>query len=373
MSQNRKIRVLIVAFNDLGIGGIQTLILTVTRQLKDEISTDAVVFTDKPAYFDEEFQTYGRIFRCPHYEGNSIFKRKIDYYIRYFRIKNNIYKIIKENGPYDVVHSHTFFEAAPCMAAAKKAGVPIRIAHSHNTAVKTEKITPRYLIQEIYRRIYRRIIVKNATNLIGCSQAAVDYLFGKGIGKPIYNSINVEKFSPSLYPSEEHTELRLIHVGNFVQQKNHLFLLDIFKAILAKRHDVHLTLIGRKDSYFELVLKKIKDEGLEKHITILPNDSNVAEAMSKVDFFVFPSLFEGFGNVMIEAQAMGLKCFASTAVPEDTNCGLAKYIPLEAGADVWADAILKESSVGTEKHPADISRFTEKHFAEQFWRIYRGE
>ncbi len=373
MMQDNKLKVLSIMFNDLGIGGIQSQQMVLVRQLKDLVSMDAVVFTSKSSYFEEEYLQYGKIFRSPNYEGENSFRKKIDYYIRYSRIKKNIYKIIKENGPYEAVHIHAFFESAPCAAAAKKANVPIRIIHSHNTAIKLNKKPFSYCIKELYRKIYRKIILKNGTHFVACSRAAADYLFGTGIGTPIYNSVNIARFNPSLYPCESQNKLRLIHVGNFTPQKNQLFLLDVLKSIISKHPSTHLTLIGRKDAYFDMVEEKIKKHRLEPYVTILPNNTNVAEALSQADFFVFPSAFEGFGNVMLEAQAMGLKCFASTEVSEETNCGLATYIPLNAGADVWADTILKAFEIGVEKRPADMSRFTEENFAGQFLKIYRGE
>lgn len=368
----RKIRILRIAFNDLGHGGIQSRIMVVSEQLKDKIDQDIIVFSSKPAFYDEEFQKYGRIFRCPNYEGKSKFRKQIDYYIRYRRIKKQVYRILKEQGPYDVVHSHTFFEAAPCLAAAKKAGIPVRIAHSHNTAMPDKHKFPLKQLAEIYRRKYRKIILKNATHMLGCSQAAADYLFGKGKGRPVYNSVNCDKFNLNDYPKKDWTELRLIHVGNFLPQKNQLFLVDMFEELKKIKPDAKLIMIGRKGEYLDCVLKKIESKNLGDSISILPHDSNVAEELAKADYFVFPSQFEGFGNVMLEAQAMGLKCFASTEVTTEVDCGLTTFYELERGAKYWAEQIAEYyDKCGAEKHPADMSKFTEENFANEFYEIYK--
>lgn len=368
----KKIRVLRIAFNDLGHGGIQSRILVVAEKLKEDIEEDIIVFNSQPAYYDKEFEKYGRIFRCPNYEGKSKFRKQIDYYIRYNRIKKDVMRILKEYGPYDVVHSHTFFEAAPCLAAAKKMGVPVRIAHSHNTAMPDKRKFPLKQLSEIYRRVYRKIILKNATDLIGCSQAAADYLFGPGKGRPIYNCVNCEKFNLKDYPQKDWTELRLIHVGNFLPQKNQLFLIDVFEKILKVKPDAKLTLIGRPSEYLECVLKKIEEKQLKEKVAILPHDSNIAEELAKADYFIFPSQFEGFGNVMLEAQAMGLHCFASTEVTSEVDCGLTTFYPLSLGAEVWAKNIIEHfDQNGADKHPADMSRFSEDAFAKEFLRIYK--
>ena len=368
----RKLRVLQIAFNDLGLGGIQKVMLVSARNLKDCVDGDVVVFSSKTAYHDEEFEKYGRIFRVPHYEGKSKLLSRIDYYIRYGRIKRAIYKILKEHGPYDVVHSHTFFEAAPCLAAAKKAGVPVRIAHSHNTAMEDRRGFPLKQLSEIYRRRYRRIIHKCATDMIGCSRAACDYLFGNGCGVPVYNSVDCSKFNPKDYPKKNWDDLRLIHVGNFLPQKNQPFLIDVFFELLKLKPDCHLTMIGRQHEYVSKVEEKIATLGIAEKITILPHDTSVPAALAASDYFVFPSVFEGFGNVMLEAQAMGLRCFASTEVTAETDCGLAEFIPLSDGAEAWARRIFDYyNEFGTDKHPADMSRFSEDAFAAEYLKIYK--
>lgn len=368
----KKIRLLRIAFNDLGHGGIQSRIIAVTRQLKDYVDSDIVVFSSKEAYYDHEFLKYGRIIRLPHYEGSSKLRMRLDYYIRYFRIKKGIYKILIEYGPYDVVHSHSFFEAAPCLAAAKKAGIPIRIAHSHNTALRYSKVTFLKSLKELHRTIYRYIIRKNATHMIGCSQAAADYLFGKGYGFPIYNCVDLEKFNLNLYSIRKRSHLQLIHVGRYSVQKNQLFLLDVMKCIVEYLPDAKLTLIGHGDVYRDAVIKKIADLGLGDLVVMKPHDTDVAFEMANSDYFVFPSSYEGFGNVLLEAQAIGLRCFVSTEVTPEVDCGLLTFIDLAEGAQKWADIIVSYyKKVGTEKHPADMTRFSEEKFAQQFLSIYR--
>lgn len=368
----RKIRVLSIAFNDLGHGGIQSTIMVAAEKLKNDIDEDIIVFSSKPAYYDQEFEKYGRIFRCPNYEGDSWFRKRLDYYIRYFRIKRNVLRIINKYGPYDVVHSHSFFEAAPCMAAAKKAGVPVRIAHSHNTAAPDQHRFPIRQINELYRCIYRYIILRDSTVQVGCSRAAADYLFGQGRGRVIYNCVNYSDFTPEQFSYKNWQELRLIHVGNYLPQKNQLFLVEVFYYLQKYKPDSHLTMIGRPSDYMYKVQEKIHKLGIEEKIDMLPHSSNIPLELSKADYFLFPSSFEGFGNVMLEAQAAGLHCFASTEVTTETNCGLATYLPLNLGAEKWAEAILEfYKQNGTKKKKVDMSRFSEDTFAEAFLKLYR--
>ena len=368
----RKLRVLQVAFNDLGLGGIQNVMMVTVRRMSEFADCDAVVFTSKPSHHEQEFEKYGRIFRVPHYEGKSALRSRLDYYIRYNRVKRAIYKILKENGPYDVVHSHTFFEAAPVLAAARKAGVPVRIAHSHNTARADERGFPMKQLAEAYRRRYRKIILKNATDLVGCSRAAGDYLFGKDRGVVIYNSVDCSKFNPKDYPERNWEELRLVNVGNFVTQKNHPFLIDVFVELLKLKPDCHLTMIGRETELTDKIRARVRELGIEDKVTVLPHNTSVPLALATSDYFLLPSLFEGFPLVMLEAQSMGLHAFVSANITREVDFGLVDFIPLSDGAAAWAKRIYDYyNTSGVEKKPTDMSRFSEESFASQFLEIYK--
>lgn len=364
-------KVLLIAFNDMGHGGIQGVIMTIVSHLSPKIDFDLVVWSNETGYFDSEFKKHGKIIYCHHYEGSNSIVKKLDYFTRYFRIKRTIYQVIKENGPYDVVHCHKFFECAPCLAAAKKAGVPIRIAHSHNTAMKPKHYTASYWIKQIYNAMYRYIIRKNATAMIGCSQQAADYLFGVGYGYPVYNAIDLKSFDPTRYPNNKHEGLRLVHVGNFNEQKNQLFLVDVFAELVKLCPNSHLSMIGQDSAYCREVRKKISKLELSDRVSILPHDSDIPFELSGSDCFVFPSAFEGFGNVLIEAQAMGLTCFVSTEVTREADCGLLSFLSLNAGAKEWATTIVSQyHKTGFMKNYVDMSRFTLEKSSEIYLSLY---
>lgn len=369
-----KLKLLRIAFNDLGHGGIQSQFVNVTKRLINEVDTDLIVWSSASAFYDEDFSKYGRVIYCPHYEGKSVMRRKLDFYTRYFKVKRDVYRVIKENGPYNAVHCHKFFECAPCLAAAKKAGIPIRIAHSHNTALPNVKRDFTYYLKQLYYSIYRRIIRKNATVMIGCSQQAADYLFGNGFGHAVYNAVDLNKFNPQLYPSAVHEGLRLVHVGKYCLQKNQLFLLDVLYELKKILPDSHLSMIGSGDEYFEAVKKKTEKLDLMESVVFLPHDSYVPQVLSQNDIFVFPSSFEGFGNVLIEAQAMGLKCFVSTECTAEADCGLLTFIPLADGAQKWAKTIKEYyDEHGQDKYNVDVSRFDPQTNAETMLMMYKGE
>lgn len=365
----KKTRVLLTAFNHLDVGGIQKMIMTLVDNLHDRVEFDIIVFSSKKGFYEGKFEKYGKVFHCPHYEGNNRLISKIDYYVRYFKIKHDVMKVIAENGPYDAFHTNAFFESAPCLDAAYHMGIPIRISHSHNTGTKDKRPFPIRIVNELYRSVYRFLIRKYATDCIGCSDAARRYLFGEDYGYVIYNCVDSSSFSVS--EKRDWNELRLLNVGNFVEQKNQLFLIEIFKELVNMESSCHLTMIGRVTPYLDKVTQKIQEFGLANRISILPADSSISTAMNESDYFVLPSLFEGLPLVLLEAQKSGLHCFSSSTVTEECDCGLVSYIEL-GDAKKWAIDILRYyKEIGTQKHVVDMSKFEEKTYSNEFLRIYQ--
>lgn len=370
---DKRLKILQIAFNDLGNGGVQNQIMAITRLTSDKAHNDVLVWKSKHAFYDDEFLQYGKIYRRPHYEGKSFLRGKLDFFTRYFRVKKAVYHILTENGPYDVVHSHKLFESAACLSAAHKAGVPIRVAHAHITNNTVFKMTPVRFVIKQYNNIYRRIIRKHATHMIGCSQAAADYVFGEGYGTTVHIGINLDKFDMTKYQSKPHDDIVLLNIGTFSVHKNQLFAVEVFSELKKMRDNIRLVLIGRGEEYKQQVVKRIHELGLKDDVDIKPHDSDIPQEMANADLFLFPSSFEGFGIVLVEAQSMGMKCFASTVIPNETNCGQVSYLPLTQGAKQWAKIIDEYiNQHGTKKTKQNVEEFSENKMAERVLRIYQS-
>ena len=330
-------KVLIVSCDGLGNGGIQHVMMNIVRNLSGEFHFDMLLFTHEVRHFDAEFQKYGTIFRIPNYKGPSKLRRKLDGYVRFWRIYQGVKKILQENGPYDVIHCHNYFEAAPCLLAAKHCQVPIRISHSHSAPQYTHFLT------KIHQILLRSILVNNATHLVGCSKNACNYLFGKtSNAKSVPNAIDLKRFD-RLHYSQPKIKHSFIHVGSLGIPKNQSFVLDVFKAIQTHWPDATLKLIGNKNESYEKILRqKIADLHLE-NVEFLPHHSDIPALLAQSEYMIFPSLFEGFGLALVEAQAMQVKCVASNTVPRETDIGLCQYLPLKQSPEQWAQAVLDMS------------------------------
>jgi glycosyltransferase involved in cell wall biosynthesis len=224
---------------------------------------------------------------------------------------------------------------------AKKYGIPTRIAHSHVSRMTLDLKYP-------IRMFYRSRIPAVATDLFACSEDAGKWMFGNRSFSTIRNAIDCGAFA---YDGETAWKLRLqyglentfvmVHVGRFDPVKNHGFLLEVFGHV-AKQHPNSVLLLAGTGNTMPAVKNQAKAMGLQEKVRFLGSVSNVAQLLTMADVFVFPSQYEGLGISLIEAQAAGLPCFTALGcVPAEANVtGTVAYLPLQAGAAAWAEAIL---------------------------------
>lgn len=136
------------------------------------------------------------------------------------------------------------------------------------------------------------------------------------------------------------------HIGRFNRQKNHAFLLDVFAEVYKRNPNAFLLLVGSGELRSAMEAS-IEEKGLSERVRILSNRTDVPRLMKAMDVFVFPSLYEGLGIVLIEAQASNLRCIVSDAVPQEAfRTPLAVPVSLKESADCWADSVLDDSIQG---------------------------
>lgn len=269
-------------------------------------------------------------------------------------IKANIayYKFFKSHD-YKIVYADTENALrAVHLLMARLAGVPVRVLHSHNTQLQTRSRTS-HLIARVLRHLFRF----SATHYFACSDLAAQWLFPPSVCRRknyrvLQNGVDLNqfRFNPELRSNlraklgiSEDT-LLLGHVGRFMPQKNHSFLLDIFAGVAAKRADVRLMLIG-DGPLREEAEKKAMDLGIADRVLFIGNVQNVNEYLQAMDMFIMPSLFEGLPVTGIEAQAAGLNCiFSETITRELGITDLAEYLPIDRGTDVWVERICRQNT-----------------------------
>ena len=240
-------------------------------------------------------------------------------------------------GKYDVVHVHGSSALMSIeLFIAKIMGVPVRIAHSHNT-------TCNHILLD---RMLRPFFYTLYTQSWACGEKAGEWLFKDKRFKVIHNARDVEKYSfnPHLrrvfrttHSLKENT-LALGHVGRFNIQKNHTFLLDLMDEMKCKQKDVKLFLVGEGEKV-EDVKRYVKERKLENSIDFLNQYSDMQSFISAMDIMLLPSLYEGLPLVAIEWQINGIQSILSTTISDEcifTNS--IQQLPID-NVSTWIKAI----------------------------------
>lgn len=265
------------------------------------------------------------------------------------------FKRIFQRQKYDVAYFN-FSTALGFLGpmAAKKCGVPKIVIHSHTSGCDITNLYKRKLMTGLHK-LCRQILYRYGTDFYACSTEAGNWLFpSKIVSGPrfqlVKNAIHVEDFTFNMQIRDTlRAELGLAdsfvigHVGNFVYQKNHDFLLKVFADFSKKEANSRLLLVG-DGVLFEEMQRQAEALGIQDRVLFLGRRTDANRFMQAMDAFAFPSNFEGLGIVAIEAQAAGLPCVFSDRVPKETQItDLCIYLPIDTpdAVDQWIDALQK--------------------------------
>ncbi|MBD1378866.1 glycosyltransferase family 1 protein [Metabacillus arenae] len=325
------IRILHVVVN-MNRGGAETLIMNLYRNIdRSKIQFDFL--TCKEGVFDKEIvEMGGKVHRIPYLTdgGHFAYLKNLDH----FFILNSQYKI---------VHSHMDKMSGFVLKAAKKAGIPVRIAHSHNTQSEGG------FAARLYKSYAGSYIRNSATHYLACSKLAANWLFKNNLKSTVLlqNGIDTQKFA---YSKEVRDEVRkelglnkdclvLGHVGRFNHQKNHAFLIDVFYELHKQKPDAILVLVG-DGPLRSNIEDKVNKKKLDGKVKFLGVRSDIHCLLQAFDIFVFPSFHEGLPLTLIEAQGAGLPCVISENVSEEVDLGinLAKFLSI-TDKEEWLNEI----------------------------------
>lgn len=264
----------------------------------------------------------------------------------FIKNKHEIKNVLRENK-YDIVHSHMDAAGYFLLKEAKKAGIPVCISHSHNTANKRKNDSN--IKDLIYKIIHGYAITKlpKVTDArIACSTEAGNWLFNDSTFTVLNNAIDINKYAYNHSKREKvrqelgfKDEMVIGHVGRFAVQKNHEFLIDIFSGLLNRHADAKLVLIGTGE-LLNSIKQKVSSLGIEKNVLFLGVRNDVDDLMQGFDVFLLPSLHEGLPVVGIEAQASGLPCVISSTVSSEVKLSdNTRFVSLDAPVSEWCNSI----------------------------------
>ena len=323
----------------LARGGIETWLRSMIQRLdRGRFEHHVLVWTAEEEAFTAEYRAAGaRVLPCPGHMNP-------------LRLAPSLARILREHGPYDLLHTHGSHGHAFVMLFSALAGIRARIAHSHCDVRPVLRETgPAYrLYAAAGNRLMRRLLTAGAA----VSVESAESLFG-----PRWRSdrrirllrcgIDMRPFreppDPSLRARLGLPEGRSVvgHVGRFEEQKNHAFLLEVAEALARRGSPLHLLLVG-DGSLRPGFVEAMRGRGLADRFTLVEDCAEVPALMiGAMDCLVCPSLFEGVPLVLMEAQAAGLPCLVSEALSRDADAGagLMSWLPLAAGPEAWAQAL----------------------------------
>jgi glycosyltransferase involved in cell wall biosynthesis len=343
----KSIRILHVV-GGLNVGGIETWVMHVLRNIdRTKYQIDFLLANRKGPgdFYEEEVLSLGcRIFYCPTNKKQP------------WNFASNFKHILREHGPYDIVHSHTYHFSGYILWLAHQENVPIRIAHSHTHNASTLSNTKFNLLRKAYLYTSKYLIQTYTTSGLAASYQAATSLYGSKWKKDtdkwqvLYCGIKLDPFREKILPEVVRNELGIPpnafvigHAGRFDQPKNHTFLVDIALEVARQNNHMYLLLVGDGPLRTEIE-HKVARLGLINRVIFTGVRSDVPRLMmGAMDVFVMPSLYEGLGLGLIEAQAAGLPCIFSDIVPHEADVvkPLVHRLSLNHSPEVWANTILE--------------------------------
>jgi glycosyltransferase involved in cell wall biosynthesis len=324
------LKILVISTVGLGLYGITNSIMNYYRAMdKNDMQIDFLTPNEIPEHLKKEIKSNGGNI----YEGITRNSNVLNY-------MKQLSKIIKK-GKYDIVHAHGNSRTLAIeMLAAKMCRVKVRISHCHNSTCDHKSA----------HKLLRPIFNNSYTHGFACSNIAGRWLYGNRPFTVINNGIPVSNF---IYNEKDRMELRqklnfasnkvIGHIGHMSFQKNQEFLIKIFAEIYKKDSSYRLLLIGDGDLR-DALQKQIEEYGLNPAVCLYGETTEVSKLLQAMDVFVFPSRFEGFGMVVIEAQAAGLPCVVSEAVPSEAKLTEeVSFVSLDASIETWINKIMEAS------------------------------
>jgi glycosyltransferase involved in cell wall biosynthesis len=326
-------------------GGVETWLMHVLRHIDPQrVQMDFLVHADHPAAYDAECVALGaRILRSPGPHHPLLFGRRF-------------LEIVKQFGPFDVVHSHVHHFSGYILWLAQRARIPLRIAHSHSDTAWLDRNAS--WARRCYLQFMKRSIRAHATHLMGVSDPAGCALFGANwSGDPRSRVLHCGVDLGPIRRRRGKAAMRAAwniglenfvigHVGRFDTPKNHMFLLEIAAEVIHRQPRARLLLVG--DGILrQVIIDRIRILGITDQVILTGVREDVADLLSAMDVFVFPSLYEGLGLALVEAQATGLPCVVSDVIPRDADIvpTLIHRISRAADRGNWADRVLAVGSL----------------------------
>ena len=353
---NKVLRILQIT-ECLSAAGIESFIMNNYRKMNlSKVQFDFLVLRNEREFYDDEINKMGGKKYC-------ICRKDKNTLIRILKESIDLYHFLKKN-PYSILHIHyTTPLRAPYLYAAKKAGVKVRIYHSHSAEVSGKN-----KIKVLIYNFMKKKIKKWATHWFACSKAAALWMFPQELCdnnqvKIIYNGIDINQYKFNIkYRKEIREQLKLndqfvlVHTGRFLEQKNQTFIIDIFNEIKKNDKTAILLLLGEGELKPQIE-QKVKNMNLNNSVMFLGVRNDVYKILSASDCYIMPSLYEGLPVASVEAQCSSLPCILSENITDEIKLiDKVIFLSLNDSYEKWANAIMQFKNNNTRKDESHIIR-----------------
>ncbi len=360
--------VLIIANNGMGNSGVPSVICQVIKSQCEECKFTLLVFNDDDFYYPFLKEHNVEIIRLDLKTPESQLKKFIFYFFSFpRRLQKETSKLIKQKN-IDIIHSFKEEEGWPSLKAGKKLKVNIRIAHCNNEFRNRSG----FFAQILAKRNQKKLLKYSSTN-VGACEKCCDLMFKKKQYSVIYNSYNESRFNNNV-SNKLKTELVLTQIATFSSRKNQLFSIDLVEKLINDGNQCKLNLIGFsvEDGYLDKMQAKIREKKLENNVRVINGQNGINDIFEKTTFLLLPSISEGAPIVLVDAQACGIRCFATDSITEEMNCGGITFLPISDGLDLWENSIKSTfSEVGNKRVHYDMTRFSSETFKTEISKVYK--
>lgn len=330
------IRILML-FTIMNRGGAETMVMNYYRHIdRSKVQFDFIVHREERGAYDDEIEAL----------GGRIYRMMPLHPLAFGKYKKQISRFFDEHPEYKIIHGHCSESGYFIYKEASRRGVPVIIAHAHNSHALFD-------LKWFFRTWFKVAMRKYITQGFTCGAEAAEWLFGAKLARKALlqrNAIDTKRYT---YVPNANKRMRqelniaddtivIGHVGRFNKQKNHEFLLDVFSQIKRKSPDVYLLLVGTGELQ-SAMKSKAERLGMAENIKFLGTRPDVPQLLQAMNIFLFPSFMEGLSMSMVEAQCAGLPCVVSDTIPKEVAMtDLVKFVSLKRSAEEWADIVLDE-------------------------------
>jgi glycosyltransferase involved in cell wall biosynthesis len=321
-------------------GGIEKWLVHLTAEFQKQstfkVESEFLTFIQQGGYYERTLKAMGcEVHHCQ---------------LVWMKLPVFLYKLLRflKKGRYDVVHCHADYLSGLILPAAHAAGVGVRICHVHNTQFAFQRRRP--LLRFVTGLLLRRLVLWDGGLCLGTSSSAIEAFLDTLKGQ-ISTAVCLCGIPCSEYRAALTKRAALdrtfggkvvIHIGRHVEQKNPLFLLEIFAGLIRRDADVVCWLVG-KGPLSESLKARTGELGIEDRVRFLGQRDDVAHLLTEASLLLLPSLWEGLGLVAIEAQAAGIPSLVSDQLPQEVEVvdGLVHRLSIHSPVSTWVDTALE--------------------------------